>query len=84
VLYHRLTPNDKFLVLATDGLWDFLDPDTVVRLINDHTFGTQTLSDYQPTVGYTLGEVEFRHLPIFHRTVTISSLQGLGENIPHL
>uniref|UniRef100_A0A915E5I2 PPM-type phosphatase domain-containing protein n=1 Tax=Ditylenchus dipsaci TaxID=166011 RepID=A0A915E5I2_9BILA len=56
VLYHRLTPNDKFLILATDGLWDFLDPDTVVRLINDHTFGTQTLSDYEPS-GNTLAEV---------------------------
>jgi pyruvate dehydrogenase phosphatase len=29
----------------------------VVRLINDHTFGTQTLSDYVPLSGYTLGEV---------------------------
>ncbi|KAI1731642.1 protein phosphatase 2C domain-containing protein [Ditylenchus destructor] len=57
VLYHRLTPNDKFLVLASDGLWDFLDPDTVVRLIEDHTLGTQTLSDYQPPVGHTLGDV---------------------------
>src|SRR5690349_5842679 len=23
VFYHRLTPNDKFLVLATDGLWEW-------------------------------------------------------------
>ena len=42
VLYHKLTHNDRFLVLATDGLWDWLDPDTVVRLINDHQLGTQT------------------------------------------
>ncbi|VDK84862.1 unnamed protein product [Litomosoides sigmodontis] len=37
VLHHKLTPNDHFLVLATDGLWDCLDPDTVVRLVFDHT-----------------------------------------------
>uniref|UniRef100_A0A0N4WF69 PPM-type phosphatase domain-containing protein n=1 Tax=Haemonchus placei TaxID=6290 RepID=A0A0N4WF69_HAEPC len=33
VFYHKLTANDKFLVLATDGLWEWLDPDTVVRLV---------------------------------------------------
>jgi len=57
VFYHRLTPNDKFLVLATDGLWEWLDPDTVVRLIHDHTLGTQTLSVYQPQPGFTIREV---------------------------
>uniref|UniRef100_A0AC34R3X1 PPM-type phosphatase domain-containing protein n=1 Tax=Panagrolaimus sp. JU765 TaxID=591449 RepID=A0AC34R3X1_9BILA len=57
VFYHRLTGNDKFLVLATDGLWEWLDPDTVVRLINDHTLGTQTLSLYQPQPGSSLKEV---------------------------
>jgi len=57
VFYHRLTPNDKFLVLATDGLWEWLDPDTVVRLIHDHTLETQTLSVYQPQPGFTIREV---------------------------
>ncbi|PAV80258.1 hypothetical protein WR25_16791 [Diploscapter pachys] len=57
VFYHKLTPNDKFLVLATDGLWDFLDPDTVVRLVHDHTLGTQTLQPYTPRSGVTLGQV---------------------------
>lgn len=32
------------MVLATDGLWDYLDPDTVVRLVFDHTLGMQTLT----------------------------------------
>uniref|UniRef100_A0A914CCN0 PPM-type phosphatase domain-containing protein n=1 Tax=Acrobeloides nanus TaxID=290746 RepID=A0A914CCN0_9BILA len=57
VFYHRLTPNDKFLVLATDGLWEWLDPDTVVRLIMDHSLGAETLSLYQPKSGLTLREV---------------------------
>lgn len=65
VFYHRLTGNDKFLVLATDGLWEWLDPDTVVRLINDHTLGTQTLSLYQPQIGLSLKEVNLFCLKFF-------------------
>lgn len=26
VTYRRLTPRDKFLVIASDGLWDLLSP----------------------------------------------------------
>lgn len=26
VTYHRLTPRDKFLIIASDGLWDCLTP----------------------------------------------------------
>ncbi|XP_006878967.1 PREDICTED: [Pyruvate dehydrogenase [acetyl-transferring]]-phosphatase 2, mitochondrial [Elephantulus edwardii] len=36
VTYHRLRPQDKFLVLATDGLWDVLDNEAVVRLVVEH------------------------------------------------
>ncbi|KJH41094.1 protein phosphatase 2C [Dictyocaulus viviparus] len=57
VLYHKLTPNDKFLVLATDGLWEWLDPDTVVRLVHDHALGAMTLQPYQPKSGITLKQV---------------------------
>lgn len=58
VLYHRLTPNDRFLVLASDGLWEWLEPDIVVRLISDHAVGAQTLTAYQPQPGITLAQVE--------------------------
>ncbi|CAD5209657.1 unnamed protein product [Bursaphelenchus xylophilus] len=57
VFYHKLTPNDKFLVIASDGLWEWLDPDTIVRLVSDHALGTQTLSNYQPSPEKTLGEI---------------------------
>uniref|UniRef100_A0A915Q818 PPM-type phosphatase domain-containing protein n=1 Tax=Setaria digitata TaxID=48799 RepID=A0A915Q818_9BILA len=57
VLYHQLTPSDHFMVLATDGLWDCLDPDTVVRLVFDHTLGMQTLTPYKPFAGTTLAQV---------------------------
>jgi pyruvate dehydrogenase phosphatase len=52
-----LTANDKFLVLASDGLWEWLDPDVVVRLISDHAVGAQTLSLYQPPAEHTLNDV---------------------------
>ncbi|XP_065160048.1 pyruvate dehydrogenase [acetyl-transferring]-phosphatase 1, mitochondrial isoform X2 [Atheta coriaria] len=39
VIYHRLTPRDKFLVLATDGLWDCISPLQVVRLVGEHMSG---------------------------------------------
>lgn len=26
VVHHQLQPRDKFLILATDGLWDFMTP----------------------------------------------------------
>lgn len=58
VLYHRLTSNDRFLVLASDGLWEWLDPDTVVRLVFDHQLGAQTLTPYQPPLGALLSQVK--------------------------
>ncbi|XP_037371731.1 pyruvate dehydrogenase [acetyl-transferring]-phosphatase 2, mitochondrial [Talpa occidentalis] len=36
VTYHRLRPQDKFLVLGSDGLWDVLDNEDVVRLVVEH------------------------------------------------
>ncbi|KAF6205298.1 hypothetical protein GE061_019468 [Apolygus lucorum] len=36
VVHRKITSEDKFLVLATDGLWDVLSPDMVVQLVGDH------------------------------------------------
>ncbi|XP_017091477.1 pyruvate dehydrogenase [acetyl-transferring]-phosphatase 1, mitochondrial [Drosophila bipectinata] len=36
VQQHQLGPNDKFLVIASDGLWDFLSPSEVVSLVGEH------------------------------------------------
>lgn len=36
VTYHRLRRQDKFLVLASDGLWDMLGNEDVVRLVVGH------------------------------------------------
>ncbi|XP_003703150.1 pyruvate dehydrogenase [acetyl-transferring]-phosphatase 1-like protein, mitochondrial [Megachile rotundata] len=44
VKYHRLTPRDKFLIIASDGLWDLISPLQAVRLVGEHMSGKVTLS----------------------------------------
>lgn len=34
IIKHTLAPKDKFLVIASDGLWDLLSPTQVVRLVS--------------------------------------------------
>ncbi|KAF7236041.1 [Pyruvate dehydrogenase [acetyl-transferring]]-phosphatase 2, mitochondrial [Varanus komodoensis] len=36
VTYHKIRKQDKFLVIASDGLWDMLSNEEVVRLVADH------------------------------------------------
>ncbi|UYV80405.1 PDP1 [Cordylochernes scorpioides] len=43
IIHYRLTPRDKFLVLATDGLWDEMLPHKVVKFVGEHMNGNQTL-----------------------------------------
>ena len=43
VEHHRLTTNDKFLVIGSDGLWDFLTPSQVVTLVGDHLNSKKSL-----------------------------------------
>ena len=43
VMYHRLTPRDKFLVIGSDGLWDQMTPMQVVRLVGEHINGKSVL-----------------------------------------
>lgn len=33
IIKHTLSPRDKFVVIASDGLWDLLSPTQVVRLV---------------------------------------------------
>lgn len=43
---HRLTKKDKFLVLATDGVWDLLSPERVMELIFNHQKGIQSFDRF--------------------------------------
>ncbi|XP_067356202.1 pyruvate dehydrogenase [acetyl-transferring]-phosphatase 2, mitochondrial isoform X2 [Channa argus] len=39
ITYHQLRPQDRFLVLGTDGLWDEIGSEEVVRLVGEHLSG---------------------------------------------
>lgn len=39
ITYHKLRPQDRFLILGTDGLWDELGSEEAVRLIGEHLSG---------------------------------------------
>ncbi|XP_020787821.1 pyruvate dehydrogenase [acetyl-transferring]-phosphatase 2, mitochondrial isoform X1 [Boleophthalmus pectinirostris] len=39
ITYHKLRPQDRFLILATDGLWDELSNEEAVRLVGEHLSG---------------------------------------------
>ena len=55
--HHKLCPRDKFLVIASDGLWDVLSPDKVIQLIAGHLDGQQVLVNFHPPEGATLKEI---------------------------
>lgn len=58
VNYHRLTPRDKFLILASDGLWDLISPLQAVRLVGEHMSGKVTLRPFTlPRKDMTLSEI---------------------------
>lgn len=46
IIHRRLNYRDKFLILATDGLWDMLTPERVVQLIGNHLNGQQSFDPY--------------------------------------
>lgn len=58
VTQHRLTPRDKFLVIASDGLWDLISPLQVVRLVGEHMSGKVTLSPFKlPRTNMKLNDI---------------------------
>jgi len=59
VSHHALRSNDRFMVIATDGLWDMMSSQEVVAIVGDHMVGKQSRS--QNVKGayetMTLGEI---------------------------
>uniref|UniRef100_A0A667YUH7 Si:ch211-15p9.2 n=1 Tax=Myripristis murdjan TaxID=586833 RepID=A0A667YUH7_9TELE len=51
VTCHRIRAADKFLVLATDGLWELMHRQTVVQLVGQHRL-------HQLSAGVTLGGLQ--------------------------
>ncbi|KAJ8784798.1 hypothetical protein J1605_007825, partial [Eschrichtius robustus] len=60
VTYHRLRPQDKFLVLATDGLWETMHRQDVVRIVGEYLTGMHhqqpiAVGGYKVTLGQMHG-----------------------------
>uniref|UniRef100_A0A3B5B7Z7 [Pyruvate dehydrogenase [acetyl-transferring]]-phosphatase 1, mitochondrial-like n=1 Tax=Stegastes partitus TaxID=144197 RepID=A0A3B5B7Z7_9TELE len=58
VTRHQITPADKFLVLATDGLWELMHRQTVVQLVGEQLAGLQQQRPIVPGMGMTLGGLQ--------------------------
>ncbi|MCL4135661.1 UNVERIFIED_CONTAM: hypothetical protein GTU68_014234 [Idotea baltica] len=57
VSYHRLRPQEKFLILASDGLWECMNALDVVTLVGEYMSGRQTLQPVRlPRRNVSLGE----------------------------
>ncbi|XP_053948383.1 pyruvate dehydrogenase [acetyl-transferring]-phosphatase 1, mitochondrial isoform X1 [Anastrepha ludens] len=58
VQHHVLGPSDKFLVIASDGLWDFLTPSQVISLVGEHFNSKKVMEPMKiPSGDVTLLEV---------------------------
>ncbi|KAM9690296.1 pyruvate dehyrogenase phosphatase catalytic subunit 1 isoform 1-T1 [Dama dama] len=60
VTYHRLRPQDKFLILATDGLWETMHRQDVVRIVGEYLTGMHhqqpiAVGGYKVTLGQMHG-----------------------------
>ncbi|XP_063071640.1 pyruvate dehydrogenase [acetyl-transferring]-phosphatase 1, mitochondrial [Engraulis encrasicolus] len=56
VMHHQLRPQDKFLILATDGLWELMHRQKVVQVIGEHL---SSLHWQKPltAMSFTLGQM---------------------------
>ncbi|XP_041104729.1 pyruvate dehydrogenase phosphatase catalytic subunit 1 [Polyodon spathula] len=60
VIHHRLRPQDKFLVLGTDGLWETMHRQEVVRVVGEYLTGVHlqqpiSVGGYKVTLGQMQG-----------------------------
>ncbi|KAI3371401.1 hypothetical protein L3Q82_023994, partial [Scortum barcoo] len=49
ITYHKLRPQDRFLILGTDGLWDELGSEEAVRLVGEHLCGVHLQAPVSPS-----------------------------------
>ncbi|XP_060076390.1 pyruvate dehydrogenase [acetyl-transferring]-phosphatase 1, mitochondrial-like [Ylistrum balloti] len=57
VIHHTLTPKDKFLIIASDGLWEQMPAEKVVQLVGGHNVGHQVPVNFQPSPNMTLKDI---------------------------
>uniref|UniRef100_A0A0B6YV59 PPM-type phosphatase domain-containing protein n=1 Tax=Arion vulgaris TaxID=1028688 RepID=A0A0B6YV59_9EUPU len=59
VIHYRLSPRDRFLIIASDGLWDSdgMSVEKIVSLVGHHTEGQQVLAHFRPPEDALLGTI---------------------------
>lgn len=57
ISYHTITPRDRFLIIATDGIWDFMTATQAVKLVGEHMIGKQFLQPFFPKRNLKLSEI---------------------------
>ncbi|OWA51302.1 [Pyruvate dehydrogenase [acetyl-transferring]]-phosphatase 1, mitochondrial [Hypsibius exemplaris] len=60
IIHHRLQAHNKFMLLSSDGLFDFLTEDSASKLVIEHMGGRRALQPFTPNSGVTLGELNVR------------------------
>ncbi|MED6255833.1 hypothetical protein ATANTOWER_015634 [Ataeniobius toweri] len=58
VTRHIIRPADKFLVLATDGLWELMHRQTVIQMVGEHQAGLLQQRPIIPSANTTLGNLQ--------------------------
>lgn len=61
VVHHRLTTGDRFMIIASDGLWETMTNEQAVEIIGDHMLGKESRNrSLQASYGMlTLGEIAY-------------------------
>ena len=76
VIHHQLTPSDKFLILASDGLWDCMTPEKAVNLVGDFMLMSNKIGSFKPqSEGLSLQEL---HHTLARRK---AALKPVDENV---
>ncbi|XP_048880040.1 pyruvate dehydrogenase [acetyl-transferring]-phosphatase 1, mitochondrial [Brienomyrus brachyistius] len=76
VTYHRVRPQDKFLVLATDGLWELMHRQNVVQVLGEHLTGIHW---QKPISGLSLTLGQMQTLLTERRTRALSALEDANS-----
>jgi pyruvate dehydrogenase phosphatase len=90
IMHRELNYKDKFLILATDGLWDLLSPERVIQLIGYHMHGQQSYDPYQLPEDrairlkevfqdLTKRRISILHQPMDHNSATHIIRHSLGN-----
>ncbi|KAM3918339.1 pyruvate dehydrogenase [acetyl-transferring]-phosphatase 2, mitochondrial [Leptodactylus fuscus] len=72
VTYHKLRPQDKFLIMASDGLWDMLENQEVVRLVAEYLSESRS---QEPQVSVDKRSLGYMHNLLLKRRTRRLSLQ---------